>query len=95
MDAEPLYQRALAIQEKSMGSDHPDIATALSNLAALYDNQGKYFEAEPLYQRALVIREKSLGSGHPNTTATLGSLAALYEKLWDLIILNLEQSKIE
>ena len=32
--AEPLYQRALKIDEKALGPDHPDTATALNNLAA-------------------------------------------------------------
>ena len=31
--AEPLHQRALAIAEKSLGQDHPDVATCLNNLA--------------------------------------------------------------
>ena len=34
--AEPLYQRALAIREKALGPEHPDVATSLNNLAALY-----------------------------------------------------------
>ena len=39
---------------------------ALNNLAALYDNQGRYAEAEPLYKRALAIQEKALGPDHPD-----------------------------
>ena len=35
-DAEPLYKRALAICEKALGPDHPDVALSLNNLAALY-----------------------------------------------------------
>src|SRR5438105_2585443 len=34
--AEPLCQRALAICEQQLGPDHPDTATSLNNLAALY-----------------------------------------------------------
>ena len=33
--AEPLYRRALAISERSDGSEHPNVATALNNLALL------------------------------------------------------------
>ena len=54
-DAEPLYKRALAIDEKAVGPDHPDVATSLNNLAALYKEQGRYADAEPLYKRALAI----------------------------------------
>jgi tetratricopeptide (TPR) repeat protein len=35
-DAEPLYKQSLAILEKLLGKDHPNIATSLSNLAELY-----------------------------------------------------------
>ncbi|MGH8500651.1 MAG: tetratricopeptide repeat protein, partial [Methylococcales bacterium] len=40
--AEPLYQRSLAISEKALGPDHPDVATSLNNLALLYSAQGAY-----------------------------------------------------
>ena len=48
------YQRALAIREKSLGADHPDVANNLNNLANLYYDQRKYAEAKPLYKRNLV-----------------------------------------
>jgi hypothetical protein len=32
----PLYQRALEISEKVLGSQHPFVAQLLNNLAALY-----------------------------------------------------------
>ena len=34
-EAEPLYRRALAIDEASGGADHPNVATTLNNLAVL------------------------------------------------------------
>ncbi len=77
-EAEPLYQRALAILERALGPDHPDVATSLNNLAALYRDQGRYAEVEPLQQRALTIQEHALGPNHPNVATSLDSLAALY-----------------
>ena len=65
-DAIPLAERSLAIREKALGPDHPDVATALNNLAELYESQGRYAEAEPLYKRSLAIREKALGPDHPD-----------------------------
>ena len=35
-EAEPLYRRSLAIGEKQLGRDHPDVANSLDNLADLY-----------------------------------------------------------
>ncbi len=49
--------------EKALGSDHPNVASSLNNLAALYQAKGEYGRAEPLYQRALAIWEKSAGAG--------------------------------
>jgi tetratricopeptide (TPR) repeat protein len=64
-EAEPLYQRALAILEEALGPHHPHLATSLNNLALLYRAGGKYGEAEPLYRRALAIRQKSAGAATP------------------------------
>ena len=40
-EAELLYQRALTIDEKSLGVEHPEVATVLKNLADLYLAQGE------------------------------------------------------
>ena len=54
--AEPLYNRSLAIMEKAHGPDHPDVATCLENLAALYRATDRVKEAEVLEKRAAAIR---------------------------------------
>jgi len=66
-EAEPLYQRAIAIDDKTLGPEHPELATGLNNLAELYREQGKYAEAKPVYRRAIAIDEKTLGPEHPKT----------------------------
>ena len=63
---------------RSLGPDHPDVATMLNNLALLYDNQGRYAEAEPLFRRSLAIYEKALDPDHPLVATTLNNLAGLY-----------------
>ncbi|MBD2497806.1 tetratricopeptide repeat protein [Nostoc sp. FACHB-280] len=74
----PLAERALAIREKVLGKEHPNVAISLNSLALLYYTQGKYEQAEPLYQRALAIREKVLGKEHPDVANSLNNLATLY-----------------
>src|SRR5262249_61073481 len=60
-EAEPLYRRAIAIDEKVLGKDHPAVAIEYNNLALfLVQNQHKYDEAEPLYRRAIEILEKDV-----------------------------------
>ena len=81
VEAAPHLNRTLAINEKSLGSDHPDTATSLNNLAELYRSQGKYAEAEPLFKRALAIFEKTLGAGHPDVATVLENYADLLRKM--------------
>jgi tetratricopeptide (TPR) repeat protein len=75
----PLYERALEIRERVLGTDHPDTAQSLNNLAALYYATGQYEQALPLYERALEIRERVLGKDHPSTATSLNNLAELYQ----------------
>jgi len=79
-DAEPLYMRALAIMEKTVGVDSVEIAPDLNNLAALYQRQLRFAEAEPLFKRALALSEKQLPANHPDIGRALNNLATCYEK---------------
>ena len=53
--AEPLYKRALAIDEEAYGPDHPGVATSLNNLARLYRDTKRDKKAEELEKRAARI----------------------------------------
>jgi tetratricopeptide (TPR) repeat protein len=79
VEAESLLRGALAIDEKTLGSDHPDLAFALNNLAFFYMQvQHNYVKAEPLIQHALAISERTLGPDHADTANTIHALADLY-----------------
>ncbi len=43
-EAEPLFKRALWIDEKALGLGHPYLASDLNSLAERYRAQGKYVE---------------------------------------------------
>ncbi len=77
-EAIPLAQKRLALLEASLGAEHPDVATALNNLAYIYKNQGRLADAEPLYTRSIGILEKTLGAEHPHVATNLNNLAELY-----------------
>ncbi len=55
-EAGPLYTRSLEVLEKTLGPDHPLIATVCENLAELYKQIGKEDEAGRLETRAGKIR---------------------------------------
>ena len=76
-EAEPLMRRALAIDENSYGTEHPEVAIRLNNLASLLQDTNRLAEAEPLMRRALAIAEKSYGPEHPDVAIALNNLATL------------------
>ena len=53
-------QKAIEAAKKTVGPDHPAVATGQNNLARLYVTQGRYAQAEPLYKSSLAIYEKAL-----------------------------------
>jgi Tfp pilus assembly protein PilF len=57
--AESSCKRAVAIWEKALGPDHPNVAAGLENLAAVYRKMDRAEDAEALEQRAARIREKN------------------------------------
>src|SRR5262249_50330857 len=77
--------RALAIDVKSLGPEHPDVATDLDNLAALLKDTNRLAGAESLMRRALAIDEKSYGPNHPYVGIRLNNLALLRAELSDWV----------
>jgi tetratricopeptide (TPR) repeat protein len=77
-DAEALCKRYLAILEKVLGPELPEVAGGLNDLSGLYYAEGKYAAAEPLLKRSLAILEKVLGPEQPEVAKSLNNLATLY-----------------
>jgi len=55
--AETLLKRLLAISEKALGPEHPDVAMVFENMSDLYTKMGKTEEAKKLAGHAASIRE--------------------------------------
>ncbi len=68
----------MAITERILGSEHPDVADTLHNLALYHSSQGHYPEAESLFRKAPGHREKTYGSEHPDVAQSLDQLGVLY-----------------
>ena len=78
LTAGALHERGLAIREKALGPEHPDVAASLANLGIVHKSTGDYPQARALYERALAIREKALGPEHPNVALGLYNLGNLH-----------------
>ena len=82
--AEDSYLRALAIREKALGAEHPDVSLVLNNLGYLYYyDLHDYDRAESLYERSIAIKEKAFGTEHPQVAATLINIGLIEWKKKD------------
>lgn len=75
--AEAFSIKALELDKRLLGDNHPHVALSLNNLAELYKSQGSYSQAEPLLQEALDIFERRLAVNHPHTITVRENLAIL------------------
>lgn len=77
-------ERALLLQEGSLGPTHPIVARTLDSLAELETKMGRPEVALPLAKQALQIREKQFGPEHPEVSASLNTIGTLLWKQGDL-----------
>jgi tetratricopeptide (TPR) repeat protein len=82
-NAEPLMRRALAIDEASYGTDHPEVARDLNNLAQLLKATNRLAEAEPLMRRVveIFITLTQQGYQHPYLEAAFGNYYSLLQEM--------------
>jgi tetratricopeptide (TPR) repeat protein len=78
VEAEPLFQRALAINEKAFGRLHPSIVLMLQNLSVIYASQNKFDEAHSVARESLEISLHLFGIHHPRIGSTCRTLATVY-----------------
>lgn len=72
--AETMHERALAIDEAALGSDHPHVAIRLNNLGEVLREQGDLAGAKTCLERALAIDEAAFGLYHPIVAIRLNNL---------------------
>jgi tetratricopeptide (TPR) repeat protein len=77
--AEPLARRALAIERKALGTDHPATAVTLNNLANVLAALGRFVEAETYARRSVSVLEKTLGPDHRRVAVALSTLAGVLQ----------------
>ena len=76
-EAEVVFRRGLAGNERVLGVDHPRTLISINNLGVLLKDQGKLEEAEVLYRRDLEGSERVLGADDPDTLISVNNLGWL------------------
>ena len=74
-EVEGLYRRALLIQDRALGRDHPDTARTRNNLGVMYVLRGDLTQAEAMHREALETLEKIFGEQHVETAGVLTALS--------------------
>jgi tetratricopeptide (TPR) repeat protein len=72
------HQKALAIRERVLGTDHSDTATSYNNIGSTYNSMQNYPKAIEYYLKTLAILERVLGTDHPSTATSCNNIGATY-----------------
>ena len=83
-EAKATLERALAIEAKAYGPDHPTVAIRLNNLGLVLRDLGDPEAARDHFRRALAIGEKTYGPDHPTVAIRLNNLGGVLRDLSDL-----------
>ncbi|CAF1450977.1 unnamed protein product [Adineta steineri] len=72
------YEHGLEIQQKTLSSNHPSLATSYNNIGLVYDNMGECSKALSYYEKALEIQQKTLPSNHPLLATSYNNIGSVY-----------------
>jgi len=91
IEAQKLLEKAISIQTKTLGSEHPDVAGSLNNLALIHKAQGEMAKAQDCYQRAQTIINQVFDENHPAAQQISQNYLQLQQTITELERRNIEQ----
>ena len=71
-------EKALSIQKRSLGTDHPDTLNTMNSLAAVFIRLGKYADAESILQETISRQKQVLGAENHETVTSMHNLGIVY-----------------
>jgi len=72
------YQKCLAIRLKTLGEEHPHVATAYNNIGNTWYSKGEYDKALEYYTKSLAIKLKTLGGEHPDVASSYNNIGGIW-----------------
>ncbi|CAF1600018.1 unnamed protein product [Rotaria magnacalcarata] len=73
------HEKTLQLQQTSLPSNHPSLASTYSNIGLMHKSMGEYSKATSSYEKALEIQQKSLPSNHPDLASTYTSIGVMHK----------------
>jgi tetratricopeptide (TPR) repeat protein len=83
-EAKEMYERALAIDEATYGSNHPAVAIRVNNIGLVLKALGDLEGAKKMYERALAIDEAAYGPDHPTVAIRVNNIGDVLKALGNL-----------
>ena len=77
-EAETRLLPVAEINTRLLGEEHPNTLKSMSNLAFIYQCQGRWKEAEELAIQIIATMKKVLGKEDPDTLSSINNLALIY-----------------
>ncbi|CAF1385708.1 unnamed protein product [Adineta steineri] len=75
------HEQGLEICQKTLPSNHPDLATSYNNIGLVYHNMGEYPKVLSYYEKALEICQKTLPSNHPDLSTSYNNIGLVYSNM--------------
>jgi serine/threonine protein kinase/tetratricopeptide (TPR) repeat protein len=72
------FSKVRALQEETLGTDHPDTLMTLLSLAETLDSSGRREEALPLAEKAFQLLKSKVGEDDQRTLRAMSNLGATY-----------------
>ena len=88
------YSRCLAVEERDLGADHPDVAATQNSMAVALGRQGNHTEALAVFASALSKFRRVYGEVHLDVAATQSGIADVHrcQGRFDVALDNYQQA---
>ncbi|CAF4091000.1 unnamed protein product [Adineta steineri] len=75
------YEQGIEIEQKTLPSNHPNLATSYNNIGIAYYKMGEYSKALSSHEKALEIYQKTLPSNHPLLANSYNNIGFVYDNM--------------
>ncbi|CAF0756064.1 unnamed protein product [Adineta steineri] len=77
-EALTFHKQSLAICQKTLPPNHPDLAMSYNNIGIVHYNMGDYPKALSYYEKATAIRQQSFHPNHPDLAASYNNIGEVH-----------------
>jgi tetratricopeptide (TPR) repeat protein len=78
-----MYEKSLKIDQETLPTNHPNLATTYNNIGSVYFNMNEYSQALSSQEKALAIQQQILSPNHLDLTITYNNIGNVYQQMGD------------